>query len=177
MLDPNRMVEVKRQVATAPRIGVVGAGQPSPAVARLAYAVGRLLGARGAVVLCGGLGGVMEAAARGAQETGGLTVGILPGFEASDANRYIDLPIVTGLADARNVVIVRSAQAVIAIGGGYGTLSEIGFALRLGLPVIGLRTWGLRRAGRRDRGIRVARTPSEAVRLAFAACGVQRPTS
>jgi len=173
--DPIGKVGVKRlgragdSVADAPRIGVIGASRPSRAVARLAYEVGRLLGARGAVVLCGGLGGVMEEVARGVRETGGLTVGILPGLEASSANRYIDLPIVTGLADARNVIIVRSVQATIAIGGSYGTLSEIGFALRMGVPVIGLRTWGLIREGRRDRGIRVAATPQQAVTLAIAA--------
>lgn len=103
--------------------------------------VGRELGSRGVVLVCGGLGGVMEAACRGAKEAGGLTVGILPGLDRSDANPYVDVVIATGLGEARNALVVNAADAVIAVGGGYGTLSEIGLALRAGKRVVGLGTW------------------------------------
>ncbi len=100
--------------------------------------VGRLLAERGAVLLCGGLGGVMEAAARGAKERGGLTVGLLPGVDADEANPHIDVPIATGMGEMRNALIVRAAHSVIAIGGGWGTLSEIALAQRINTPVVGL---------------------------------------
>ena len=103
--------------------------------------VGRELGSRGVVLVCGGLGGVMEAACRGAKEAGGLTVGILPGLDRSDANPYVDVVIATGLGEARNALVVNAADALIAVGGGYGTLSEIGLALRAGKRVVGLGTW------------------------------------
>jgi uncharacterized protein (TIGR00725 family) len=99
------------------------------------------LGRRGVVLVCGGLGGVMEAACRGAKDAGGTTLGILPGTERSDANQYLDIAIPTGLGEARNAVIVRAADAVVAIGGGYGTLSEIAFALRRSKRVVGIGTW------------------------------------
>jgi uncharacterized protein (TIGR00725 family) len=103
--------------------------------------VGRLVAERGAVLVCGGRGGAMEAACRGAKQAGGLTVGILPGSDRSDANPYVDVALPTGLGEARNALVVRAADAVIAIGGGYGTLSEIALALKAGKPVIGLDTW------------------------------------
>lgn len=116
--------------------------------AALAEEVGGQLARVGAIVLTGGRGGVMEAASRGAAQAGGLTVGILPGDHAQQANRWVQLPIVTDLGEARNVVLVRTAQVVIAIGGEYGTLSEIAFALKLGRPVVGLHTWqAISRAG------------------------------
>jgi uncharacterized protein (TIGR00725 family) len=124
-------------------VGVVGAGSCSPETAAVAFDVGRELAARGAAVICGGLGGVMEAACRGAREAGGVTIGVLPGQGAADANPYVDFPIVTGMGEARNLLIVRSAAVLIAIGGEYGTLSEVAFALKLGVPVIGLGTWEL----------------------------------
>jgi uncharacterized protein (TIGR00725 family) len=93
------------------------------------------------VLICGGLGGVMEAACRGAKQTGGTTVGILPGDDRSAANPYVDIVIPTGLGEARNAIVVRSADALIAIGGAYGTLSEIAFALKAGKRVVGLGTW------------------------------------
>ncbi|RMF87066.1 MAG: TIGR00725 family protein, partial [Nitrospinota bacterium] len=117
---------------------------------------------RGAILVCGGLGGVMEAAARGAREGGGLTVGILPGCEATEANPYIDIPIVTGMSHARNLLIVRTAEVVIALPGEYGTLSEIALALKIGRPVVGLHTWSL------DQAILQVSTPQEAVEKAFA---------
>jgi uncharacterized protein (TIGR00725 family) len=115
-----------------------------------------VLGARGVVLVCGGLGGVMEAACRGAKEAGGLTVGILPGLDRSDANPFVDVVIATGLGEARNALVVNAADAVIAVGGGYGTLTEIGLALRAGKRVVGLETWEVE-------GVEVAGSPEAAV--------------
>ena len=126
----------------------------------LAYEVGRLLGERGHVLVCGGRGGVMLEACRGAKQTGGLTVGILPGTDRAEANEYVDVPVVTGLGEARNAIVARTAEAVIAIGGGYGTLSEIAFALRFGRPVIGLATWGVEDPDRA--GVPIVRVQSAA---------------
>jgi uncharacterized protein (TIGR00725 family) len=109
----------------------------------------------------------MEAACRGARQAGGLTVGVLPGFSATEANPYVTIPIVTGLGEARNVIIVRTAQAVVGVGGEFGTLSEIAFALKLGRPVVGLETWELAKGGQPDQAIVRASTPEEAVRLAL----------
>lgn len=135
-----------------------------------AYTVGKLLAERGAVLVCGGRGGVMEAAAKGAKEAGGLTVGILPGTERREANPYIDVAIPTGLGHARNAVNVLAGDAVIAVGGGPGTLSEIGLALAYGRPVVALRGPGAAGllAGRELGGARVyaAGTPVEAVEAA-----------
>ena len=122
-------------------IGVIGASQCSAEIYKIAEEVGRLIARRGGVLVTGGLGGVMEGASKGAKEEGGITVGILPGFHASDANKYIDIPVVTGLDHARNILVVRSSQAVIAVCGEYGTLSEIAIALKIGKPVIGIHTW------------------------------------
>ena len=129
------------KVTIGPRVAVIGGGTCSEAEAAIAEEVGRLIARAGAVLLTGGRGGVMEAASRGAAQAGGLVVGILPGEDASDANSWVALPIVTGLGEARNAVLMRSAQAVIAVGGEYGTLSEIAFALKFGRPVIGIATW------------------------------------
>ena len=124
--------------ALRPLIAVIGSSSCGPAEAECATAVGRLVAERGAVLLCGGLGGVMEAAARGAKQAGGLTVGILPGSDAATANPYVDVPIATGMGEMRNALIVRAAAAAIAIGGGWGTLSEIALARRIDTPVVGL---------------------------------------
>ena len=121
------------------------------------------------MVVCGGLGGAMEAACRGAKEAGGTTLGILPGIDRRDANPYVDVAVATGLGEGRNVLVVRTADAVIAVGGTYGTLSEIALALRAQIPVVGLGTWELVRNGRRDEGIVRADTPEDAVGLALAA--------
>lgn len=126
-----------------PRIAVIGDRECSDAVAALAEAVGRGIGEAHGILICGGMGGVMEAACRGAQGAGGLTVGIIPGEDPAAANPYLDVPIVTGLGTARNAIVVKSAEAVIAIAGLYGTLAEIGFALNHGIPVVGLGTWQL----------------------------------
>jgi uncharacterized protein (TIGR00725 family) len=103
--------------------------------------VGRELGSRGAVLVCGGLGGVMEAACRGAKEAGATTVGILPGTDRAAANEFVDIAVPTGLGEARNALVVRAADAVVAVGGGYGTLSEIALALKAGKRVVGIGTW------------------------------------
>jgi uncharacterized protein (TIGR00725 family) len=112
--------------------------------------VGRLLAERGAVLVCGGLGGTMEAACRGARGAGGTTIGILPGLDRADANPYVDVAVPTGLGEARNALVVRAADVVIAVGGGYGTLSEIALALKAGKRVIGLGTWEIEGVARAD---------------------------
>lgn len=122
-------------------IGVIGAGTASPRGLELAEAVGRGLAEGGAVVVCGGLGGIMEAACRGAVAAGGETLGILPGDDPALANPYVTLPIATNLGHARNVVIAQTAQALIAVEGEYGTLSEIAIGLKLGRPVFALESW------------------------------------
>jgi len=144
-------------------IGVIGDSSCSPEEAKLAETVGELLAQRGATIVCGGLGGVMEAVCRGAKSKGGLTVGILPGQDSSMANHWVDIPVVTGIGEARNVAVVKSAQAVIAIGGSYGTLSEIAYALKSRIPIIGLNTWSLSRNGREDDSIIRVQSATEAV--------------
>jgi uncharacterized protein (TIGR00725 family) len=144
-------------------IAVIGDSSCSPEEAKLAESVGELLAQRGATIVCGGLGGVMEAVCRGAKSKGGLTVGILPGEDSSMANSWVDIPVVTGIGKARNVAVVKSAQAVIAIGGGYGTLSEIAYALKSNIPVIGLNTWSLSRNGREDDSVIRVQSATEAV--------------
>ena len=126
------------------RISVIGGEQADSEASRLAFEVGRELGARGHVLICGGRGGVMREVCRGAKERGGLTIGILPGDDLGEANEYVDIPLPTGLGFARNVLVARGGEAVIAISGKFGTLSEIAFALISGRPVIGLGTWELR---------------------------------
>ena len=155
------MTEQKRFIA------VIGGSQASKEEVKLAEKVGRELAKQGATLVCGGLGGIMEAACRGAQSEGGVTIGILPGKNRQAANPYIQIPIVTNLGEARNVVVVKSAEAVIAIGGGYGTLSEIGHALRNGVPVVGLNTWALSQNGKQDNSIILAKNPAEAVDIAL----------
>ena len=148
-------------------IAVIGDSSCSPEEARIAEAVGEQLAERGATVICGGLGGVMEAVCRGAKSKGGLTVGVLPGEDSSMANPYVDVPIATGVGYARNMAVVKSARAVIAIGGNYGTLSEIAYALKRGIPVIGLNTWSLSRNGREDESMTRADSAAEAVAKAI----------
>jgi uncharacterized protein (TIGR00725 family) len=148
-------------------IAVIGASQPSTEEAKLAEAVGRELAKQGAILVCGGLGGTMEAACKGASAEGGVTVGILPGNNRQEANPYVQIPIVTGMGYARNIAVVKSAQAVIAIGGNYGTLSEISHALQSDIPVIGLKTWSLSKNGRPDNSIIVVNSPAEAVSKAL----------
>ena len=144
-------------------IAVIGNSSCSPEEAKLAESVGELLAQQGATVVCGGLGGVMEAVCRGAKSKGGLTIGILPGENSSMANPWVDIPVVTGLGEARNVAVVKSAQAVIAIGGSYGTLSEIAYALKSNIPVIGLNTWALSRNVQEDDSIIRVQSAANAV--------------
>lgn len=132
---------------------------------RVAEEIGRLLGRAGAVLVCGGMTGVMEAACKGAQTEGGATVGLLPGGERAEANPYVSIALPTGLGEMRNALIVRAADAVIAVAGEYGTLSEIAFALKTGVPVVGIETWELERgpAG----AIEPADSPAQAVESAL----------
>ncbi len=148
-------------------IAVIGGSKCSPQEAKLAEEVGRELARQGVTLVCGGMGGVMEAACKGASSQGGLTVGILPGNSRQQANPHVQVPIVTDLGEARNVIVIKSAQAVIAISGSYGTLSEIAHALRAGIPVIGLNTWSLSRNGQPDNSIITAQNATEAVRKAL----------
>jgi uncharacterized protein (TIGR00725 family) len=158
-------------------ISVIGSSVADAPLAALAEAVGRELAARGAKVVCGGLGGVMEAVCKGAKEAGGTTIGILPGNDPSEANEYVDIPICTGIGYARNVIVVKTGAAAIAVGGAYGTLSEIGHALADGIPVIGLGTWTLAKSGSQSGAqsgipqgsIEVATDPKDAVSRALAA--------
>lgn len=149
------------------QIAVVGGSDPTLDEAARAEDLGRVLAEKGAVVVCGGLGGVMAAACRGAKSAGGLTVGLLPGQHRRDANPWVDIAIPTGLGEARNVLVVASASAVVAVGGEYGTLSEIAFALRAGKPVVGLQTWNLTRpSGEPDSGIVPVADPVSAAEIA-----------
>lgn len=122
-------------------VAVIGTSEAGEKVLKTAEAIGAGIAKCGAILVCGGLGGVMEAACRGAKRAGGFTVGILPGIDKADANVYVDLPIVTGITQARNIIIARSCDVAIAIAGKYGTLTEIAYCLMFGVPVIGLGTW------------------------------------
>lgn len=124
-------------------ISVIGGGSCGPTEQALAEQVGRLVAQEGATLVCGGLGGVMEAAARGAKAAGGATIGILPGHDRCQANAYLDKVVTTGIGHARNLAVVSSGDAVIAVGGSYGTLSEIGLAAKIGRPVVILQGWRL----------------------------------
>ena len=148
-------------------IAVIGGFPCSREEGQMAEIVGRELAKKGAILICGGEGGVMEAACKGAQSAGGITLGILPGDSRQTANPYVSIPIVTGLGSARNIIVIKSAQAVIAIGGGYGTLTEIGFALKVNVPVIGLNTWSLSRNNQSDNSIIHAEDPVAAAELAI----------
>ncbi|HEX4580374.1 MAG TPA: hypothetical protein VH498_10285 [Candidatus Dormibacteraeota bacterium] len=154
-----------------PLIGVCGTSREDPTTDDLAERVGGLIAARGGIVVCGGLGGVMAAAAKGAARAGGFSIGLLPGDSADEVAVDVSLAIPTGMGEMRNALIVRACPVIIAIGGAYGTVSEIALALRNGRPVIGLQTWEIRPPGGHipDPGIRRAASPDEAVAMAFAA--------
>ncbi len=145
-------------------IGVIGGREVDGELIEVAYEVGREIARRGAIMVCGGLGGVMEAASRGVYEEGGIAVGILPSDRKEDANPYIKIPVATGLGIGRNVIIARTADALIAVGGGYGTLSEIAFALQLGKPVIGIRTWDIQ-------GVHLSKSAKDSVEKAIELTG------
>lgn len=153
-------------------IAVVGGNVCPPGIAELAQEVGRQIATAGHTLICGGMGGVMEEACKGAKSAKGITIGVLPGGDFRDANPYVDIPIVTGMGYARNIIIARTAAAIIAVDGEYGTLSEIAHGLGFGVPVIGLKTWILQRGdGTVDPGILVAGTPKEAVEMAVVEAG------
>ena len=141
-------------------IRVIGGRRVDKTLLNEAEKVGSLVAQKEIVLVCGGLTGVMEAVAKGARSAGGITVGILPQEHKRDANEYIDIPIVTGLGIGRNVIIARTADVLISIGGEYGTLSEIAFALQMGKPVIGIRTWDIK-------GVIPAQDADDAVAKAF----------
>jgi len=153
-------------------ISVIGAANSDQETARLAEEVGKLIAEKGAVLVCGGLGGVMTAVSKGAREAGGVTVGILPGTNRTEANPHLTIALATGLGYARNALVVQAGDAVIAVGGEFGTLSEIGFALQFGKPVIGLNTWELNRKGLKD-SIVAVKSPKEAVEKAFQLAGAK----
>ncbi len=147
-------------------IGVIGAGECAKKEASLAEEVGFEIAKRGAALICGGKGGVMEASAKGACRAGGIIIGILPGRNRIESNPYLTIALPTGLGDARNAVITCASDVLIAISGGYGTLSEIGLALKMGKPVVGLSTWEMKR-GMQEFAVRQAYSPIEAVEAAF----------
>ncbi len=145
-------------------VSVIGAGQGDAALLEMARETGRLLARRGFVVVTGGLGGVMEAASEGAAAAGGETIGLLPGTRPESANEHVHVAIATGIGDARNAIVATAGIGAIAIGGEAGTLSEIGLALKRGLPVVSLGSWQLESEQLRpDRRFRCATTPEEAV--------------
>jgi uncharacterized protein (TIGR00725 family) len=147
---------------------VVGGARIDEDTRALAYDVGRLIAERDAILVCGGLGGVMEAACQGAYEHDGITIGILPTDDTYEANPYVQVPIATGFGIGRNVVIARTADVLIAVGGSYGTLSEIGLALNIGKRVVHLQSWDLDQAGAVDPDLYIeAQTPEEAVERAL----------
>jgi uncharacterized protein (TIGR00725 family) len=147
-------------------VGVIGGRRCSGEIAKLAFEVGKSIAEQGWVLVCGGMGGVMEQACRGARSLDGLTVGILPGDSRTGANPYLRVSVVTGIGEARNVLVVKSSQAIIAVDGSYGTLSEIALANAAGVPVVGLRSWHLEPEKNRGQGLfsSVVDTPAEAIR-------------
>ncbi len=148
-----------------PVIAIIGAGQCSDKVKKLAYTAGKFVAQLGGTVVCGGLGGVMEAAAQGAKEGGGTTIGIIPTANKKDANKFIDYVIVTGMGEARNALVIKTADAIIAFEGKFGTLSEIAFALQSGKPTISVGSWDI------DSQIIKEDNPEEAVKIAFKLIG------
>ena len=155
-------------------IAVVGGDSAGPEALEMAEQVGRELARRGCTVVCGGRGGVMEAACRGARAEGGHTIGILPGPNRQDMNPYVEFPIITGMGFARNAVVVLSGEAVIAINGSYGTLSEIAHAMQYGVPVVGLTTWTFSADGHEEPQVLRARDAKEAVEMALEAARARR---
>jgi uncharacterized protein (TIGR00725 family) len=152
-------------------VAVCGESDPQTPLKDLAFELGRGIAGRNAVLVCGGLTGVMEHAARGARAAGGLTVGLLPGDDPNEANEYIDVAIATGLGHARNAILARTADGVVAVGGGLGTLSEIALALRNRRPAIGIKTWHFDRPGRTEPQLPVAENATEALDWLFAQMG------
>ena len=155
------------------QISVIGASEGEPEILRDAESVGRGIAEAGAVLVCGGLTGVMEAASRGAAEAGGTVLAILPTLSPADANPYVTHAVATGTGHARNLAVVASGEAVIAVGGEWGTLSEIAYARKLGRPVVAIQSWPLRNRAGTDLGIVETETPEEAVKAALSAAVVE----
>jgi uncharacterized protein (TIGR00725 family) len=153
-------------VSGEPYVSVVGSGTVSGDLYEKAREVGRLIAERGGTIVCGGRSGMMEAAARGAKEAGGIAIGILPDEDRRQANEFLSYAIATGTGHARNLAVVCSGDVVIAVGGEYGTLSEIGLALKVGRPVVTLGSWDL------GEHVGVASSPEEAVEAAFGLLGM-----
>jgi len=158
-------------------VGVAGASRPEPALMKQAGRLGRRLAEGGAVVLCGGGPGVMEAVCRGAQAAGGTTVGLLRGLDRAEGNPYLTVSLPTGLGQGRNLLLVRSSDALVAVGGGFGTLSEIALALRTGTPVVGLATWSLHLDAKAVDAFPVAADPDAAADMALEAARDRRRRS
>ena len=148
-------------------IGVIGERRCHEAHRQIAERVGRRIAEKGGVLLCGGMGGVMEAASYGAMKAGGVVIGILPGHSRNEGNPYLTFSIITAIGEGRNLILVRSCDALIAIGGGYGTLSEIAFAHKLGIPIVGIDTWNLTKEGKPDTRLVQAPDAEEAVQKAL----------
>jgi uncharacterized protein (TIGR00725 family) len=159
------------------QVSVIGASEGEPEVLRDAEEVGRRIAEGGAVLVCGGLTGVMEAASRGAAEAGGTVVAVLPTLEPADANSHVTYAVATGIGHARNLAVVASGDAVIAVGGEWGTLSEIAFARKLDRPVVALDSWPLRNRAGTDLGITEASTPEEAVKAALSNAVVEESSA
>lgn len=150
-------------------IAVVGSGEPDPKNEKIAYELGGLIAKQGATLICGGLGGVMNAAARGTHDAGGTSIGILPSLDRQSSSKYLTFSLPTGLGEARNTIIAKSADVVIAVGGEFGTLSEVAFALKAGRPVIGINTWHLFKEGKENTSIARAKDAEEAITMAIKA--------
>jgi len=165
----NAKFKYYKKYSLAMIIGVLGSrGDGEEHVLELAYELGTIIAEHGHDLVCGGLGGVMEAAAKGARKAGGLTIGVLPGSAVEDANQYISAPVATGMGVARNTIIVRTARVSIAVGGWYGTLSEIAFALNIGRPVVSLHSWDITRAREGEHPLfKKANSPQEALEIAL----------
>jgi uncharacterized protein (TIGR00725 family) len=157
-----------------PYIGVAATSQPDATEAALAEELGRHLGEAGAIVVCGGGGGAMAAVCRGARSAGGVTIGLLPGERREDANPDLSIALPTGLGQGRNLLLVRASAAIVAVGGGFGTLSEIALALRMGTPVIGLATWSLEHRGQRVEAFDQVDDAAQAAEMALAAAAGRR---
>jgi uncharacterized protein (TIGR00725 family) len=156
-------------VAQRVQISVIGGSQGEEEILRDAEEIGRQIAEAGAVLVCGGRTGVMEAASKGASEAGGTVVAVLPGVSPADANPYVTFAVATGIGEARNLAVVASGEAVIAVGGEWGTLSEIAHARKLGRPVVAIQSWTLRNRSGTDLGIVEVETPEEAVEVAMSA--------
>jgi uncharacterized protein (TIGR00725 family) len=156
MKEGNEDMDIRNKI----RIGVIGGASPEPEYRQIAFELGKRIGEKGAVLVCGGLGGVMEAAARGAKQNGGLTVGILPGNSRRDANPHIDIPVATGMGYSRNSLVAMNADVLVAVDGEFGTLSEIAYGQIYGKKVIGIGTWDIK-------GVIKAETAEQAVELAL----------